>query len=149
MIIGHLPAAYLLGSLVSQRLSVKQLPANRVVLVCIAGGLAPDLDMLYFYLIDQRQHHHHTYLSHWPIMWASILVAGAIWQEIRPQGSWGLVVILFSFGALVHLVLDSVVGGIWWFAPFIDRPYALFSVTARYDPWWLNFVFHWSFFLEL
>ena len=41
------------------------------------------------------------------------------------------------------MVQDSVVGDIWWFAPFIDRSFAL------YTPWWLNFVLHWSFALEL
>lgn len=46
-------------------------------------------------------------------------------------------------------VLDSVVGDIWWFAPFVDRPFALFTVPALYKPWWLNFFLHWSFALEL
>jgi hypothetical protein len=47
------------------------------------------------------------------------------------------------------MVLDSIVGDIWWFAPFIDKPYALFTVPAIYTPWWLNFILHWSFMLEL
>jgi inner membrane protein len=56
---------------------------------------------------------------------------------------------IFSAGGLLHMVLDSVVGDIWWFAPFIDRPFALFTVPALYTPWWLNFLLHWSFALEL
>lgn len=54
-----------------------------------------------------------------------------------------------SAGWLLHMVQDSVVGDIWWFAPFIDRPFALFTVPALHTPWWLNFLLHWSFALEL
>jgi hypothetical protein len=50
---------------------------------------------------------------------------------------------------MLHLVLDSFVGDIWWFAPFIDRPYAMFTVPAIYTPWWLNFFLHWTFAVEL
>jgi len=50
---------------------------------------------------------------------------------------------------VLHMLLDSIVGDIWWFAPFVDQAYALFNVPARYQPWWLNFLLHWSFALEL
>ena len=39
-------------------------------------GVAPDVDMLRFYLIDNREHRHHSYLTHRPIIWAGILCAG-------------------------------------------------------------------------
>jgi hypothetical protein len=35
---------------------------------------------------------------------------------------------------LLHLVLDSIVGDIWWLAPFVDRRYSLFTVPAVYGP---------------
>jgi len=47
------------------------------------------------------------------------------------------------------MVLDSIVGDIWWFAPFVDQRFSLFTVPALYKPWWLNFILHWSFALEL
>jgi inner membrane protein len=47
------------------------------------------------------------------------------------------------------MLLDSIVGDIWWFAPFVDKSFALFTVPALYHPWWLNFVLHWTFLLEL
>ena len=34
-------------------------------------------------------------------------------------------------------------------APFVDQRFALVKVTARYKPWWLNFVVHWVFLVEL
>jgi inner membrane protein len=57
--------------------------------------------------------------------------------------------VIFSLNGLLHMVLDTVVGDIWWFAPFVDKPYAFFTVPAVYKPWWLNFILHWSFALEL
>ena len=57
--------------------------------------------------------------------------------------------LIFSVGGLLHMLLDSVVGDIWWLAPIVDQPYALFTVPARFQPWWLNFVLHWSFVIEL
>src|SRR5262249_26358818 len=56
---------------------------------------------------------------------------------------------IFSFNGFVHLLLDSIVGRIWWLAPFVDRPFSLFTVHGTYKPWWLNFMLHWSFALEI
>lgn len=56
---------------------------------------------------------------------------------------------LLCAAACLHLLLDTFVGDIWWGAPFYDQPLALFSVPARFSPWWLNFVLHWSFAVEL
>ncbi|VTR68827.1 hypothetical protein DESC_720205 [Desulfosarcina cetonica] len=30
--------------------------------------------MIYFYIFDHRQHHHHTYWTHIPLYWAIVLV---------------------------------------------------------------------------
>lgn len=57
--------------------------------------------------------------------------------------------VAFATMGVLHMLLDSIVGDIWWFAPFVDQAYALFNVPARYQPWWLNFLLHWSFALEL
>jgi hypothetical protein len=46
-------------------------------------------------------------------------------------------------------VYDSVVGDIAWLAPYSDEYFALFHVEAMFKPWWLNFILHWSFALEL
>ena len=49
----------------------------------------------------------------------------------------------------MHICLDTFVGDVWLFMPFIDKPYVFFEVNPRYQPWWVNFVFHWSFGVEL
>jgi len=57
--------------------------------------------------------------------------------------------LIFCLGGFGHLLLDSVVGDIYWLAPFSGKPYSMFTVPALYHPWWLNFILHWSFAFEL
>ncbi|MBB6342442.1 inner membrane protein [Pseudomonas fluvialis] len=148
MFIAHLPAGYLLGRSLL-RWKPTQMSQTLWLMAALLGAVAPDLDMLYFYLIDQRQHHHHSYWSHWPLLWFSLLglavIACMAWcGEKLPR-----LALLFSLNGCCHLVLDTLVGDIWWLAPWNDKPFALFSVPARFSPWWLNFILHWSFAVEL
>ncbi len=78
-------------------------------------------------------------------MAAVILVWAAIAKNKLP--AWlGVVVCLNS---IAHLLLDTLVGDIWWLMPFVNKPFAFFHITAVNHPWWLNFLLHWSFLLEL
>jgi inner membrane protein len=64
MITAHLPSGYVLGRL---------WPAAPLVLpAALIGGILPDFDMIWFYLIDDRAFHHHHYWVHVPAFWAMI-----------------------------------------------------------------------------
>lgn len=149
MIIGHAPAGYLAAKCLFQRFVRYDISPRKFILTGIFGALAPDLDMIYFHLIDHRQHHHHSYFSHFPILWLSLLFFSWGWMRRDLSSKTAALAFLFCLNAFIHLILDSIVGDIWWLAPFIDRPFVLFTVPALYQPWWLNFIFHWSFALEL
>ena len=56
---------------------------------------------------------------------------------------------IFCLGGCGHLLLDTIVGDIYWRAPFAYEATSLFVVPALYHPWWLNFILHWSFAFEL
>jgi hypothetical protein len=132
MMIAHLPAGYLV---------TRRLPPSRGVLAAgLLGSVAPDLDMLWW-LATGGHTHHHAYVTHFPSVWLLGLASAAVARS--PVG------VAFALNGLVHLVLDTVVGDIAWFAPFAMRRFALLTVTDRYDPWWLNFVLHESFALEI
>ncbi len=76
---------------------------------------------------------------------AGVLLAWAAKRELRPPVAlW-----FFMLGVLSHLLLDSIIGDIYWLIPFSYRPFSMFTVHPRYSPWYLNFVFHWVFGLEL
>lgn len=145
MIIAHAPAGYL----VSKELQSRGLSARGVVTAGVLGALAPDFDMFYFYLWDNRQHHHHTYWTHYPIVWGSLLLLSLAWIYLSGKSKTALLFFVFCLNGFLHLILDSLVGDVWWFAPFVDKPYALFTIKAQFTPWWLNFILHWSFLVEL
>ena len=146
MIIGHLPAGYLLTRLLYPP---TVFPWRIFILSGLCGALAPDLDMLYFHLIDHGQTHHHRYFTHFPAFWGGLLLLALFAWLLTRFARAGLLASVFAGNGMVHLCLDSIVGDIWWLAPFVDRPFSLFTVPALYQPWWLNFLLHWSFGLEL
>lgn len=115
----------------------------------MVGAIVPDLDLLYFYLVDARQTHHHHYFSHWPALWLALALLSGLCLRFHRSSHWAQISLAFAHGGVLHMLLDSLVGDIWWLAPLHDQPYALFSVPARYQPWWLSFMLHWSFLVEL
>ena len=147
MFIAHLPAGYLLSrQLIASPLISRSTLGLPLLIAGLIGSLFPDIDLLYFYLIDARQHHHHSYWTHLPITW--LLLTPLVWLLIRPR-RWRPAVLLFGACALLHLLLDSMTGSIAWLCPFDCQGFHLVTVTARHQPWWLNFILHWTFIIEL
>ncbi len=150
MFIGHLPAGYILSSALHPRV---RWAANTTrcafIAAGIAGALAPDVDMLYFFGFDHRQHHHHSYFTHYPSFWMAMLLLSLLWLLASRHAKLAAMAVIFSLNGFLHMVLDSVVGDIWWLAPWDGPPFSFASVPANYHPWWLNFLLHWSFLLEL
>ena len=149
MFIGHLPTGYIISRLWLNNIDTHTKSYKGFLNAGMLGSLFPDVDMFYFYLVDNRQHHHHKYFTHYPILWLTILLCSLLWKYSKYDSRLALLSVVFSFNALIHMFLDTIVGDIWWFAPFMDKPYALFKVPTLYHPWWLNFILHWSFALEL
>lgn len=144
-----MPSGYILSVLLLERVRHIRGASLSVIVAGMIGSVSPDFDMLYFYLIDHRQTHHHKYLTHWPLLWLCLVVASILWFRVSRFSKASCLSLVFTAGGVLHLILDSFVGDIWWFAPFWEKPYAMFTVPAIFTPWWLNFVFHWSFAVEL
>ncbi|TAN48588.1 MAG: metal-dependent hydrolase [Methylococcaceae bacterium] len=149
MIIGHAPSGYITAKLLLGRFAERGVSPTWFLIAGIGGALAPDLDMIYFHLVDHRQHHHHTYFPHFPILWLCMLALSFAWLRLNHASKGAALAFVFCVGGFIHMILDSIVGDIWWLAPFVDRPFAMFTVPSLYHPWWLNFILHWSFALEL
>ena len=149
VIIGHIPAGYLVAALLQRHVRKWGVNRSQVLIASLAGSVAPDTDLLWFYLIDNRQYHHHTYWPHYPIVWGGIFAASVICNRASIFSRPSFLLLIFATAGLIHMALDSIVGDIWWFAPWLDKPYSLFTVPARFKFWWLNFILHWSFILEI
>ncbi|WP_213794304.1 metal-dependent hydrolase [Klebsiella aerogenes] len=147
MFIGHLPAGYLLTS---GLIKLSGTPARaQLMMPGLVGAIAPDFDLFWCYLIDHAQRHHHLYFTHWPLLWLVTLAVFLLLGRVTRNNKIAVTGVVFCLNGIVHLVLDTVVGDVWWLMPFVNQPYALFKVSALYQPWWLNFFLHWSFMLEL
>ena len=147
MFIAHAPFGYVISVAVMNR--VRSTPTKLLIVACMLGALAPDFDLAYLHLIEHGRTHHHRYFTHWPIIWISLTFICAIAYINAKRSGPALVGLMFSIGGFSHMILDSLVGDIWWFAPFLDLPFSFAHVPALYHPWWLNFVLHWSFVVEL
>jgi inner membrane protein len=149
MIIGHIPSGYIFSKLLAGKLAGKEIDLSLLLLTCITGAIAPDIDWLYYFFIDNEKHLHHTYWTHYPIVWTGSLLLFSAWYRLIHNSPSVLLGVVFSAAGLMHIVLDSIVGDILWFAPFTNESFALFSVPELFKPWWLNYVLHWTFSMEL
>lgn len=148
VIIGHIPAGFLATVLLRKYCRKWAINEYQILAASLSGSIMPDTDLLWFYLVDNRQYHHHTYWPHFPIVWGSIMTVALFCLRTTKYTRRSLLALVFGATGMLHMVLDTIVGDIWWFAPWVDAPYSLFTVPARFDYWWLNFILHWSFILE-
>lgn len=139
MITAHLPAGYCLASVFG--------PKSRAVMVAaLVGAVLPDADVAMFYLVDAGSIHHHRYWPHIPLFWA---FAALIALPLLSRTTYLRAGIAFFAGVLLHLVLDTLNGGILWLYPFDDRLITLIEVPATQAHWILSFILHWTFLAEI
>ena len=89
--------------------------------------------------------HHHSYLTHRPALWLSLLVVALLVRR------WHLGAALSaqSLGAVLHMALDSIAGQIAWGWPATHHAAPLVAVPATQDWWVMSFLLHWTFTVEL
>ena len=143
----HLPAGYICGCLLMDHVVPVQRKKRLVAL--LIGSVFPDVDMLYFYLIDHGRHHHHHYWTHLPIFWLAALAVTALVGLHARSKRIALVAASFIGGVFLHLILDTPFAGICWLYPLTDQKFYLVTVPATRSWWVWSFVFHWSFLFEI
>jgi inner membrane protein len=145
MFVAHIPAGYLL----SRYLSRGHPDRKALILTGILASILPDTDLLWFYLVDNRQTVHHAYVFHWPLFW--LACAACAWAVARIMNWTRLYPFIRVALAclLLHMVLDSIAAEILWLMPFAGYEVNLVKVPARYGWWVWNFILHWTFLAEL
>jgi len=148
MFIAHLPTGYLLAKLLRKK--TQQHLSWKTLLICgLMGSIFPDIDLIYFYLIDARQNNHHSYISHIPFYYLTLYLFVSVLFLITGNKRNLMISSVFMLGVLLHLILDTVAGGIIWYYPIYEQYVTLSVVKEKYNWWVLNFILHWSFVLEL
>lgn len=139
MLTAHLPSGYLLA-----RAAPLDIP--RLMPVALVGAVFPDLDMIWFHLVDDGAIHHHRYWVHIPAFWlavATVVLPLAWWAGCLRTAA------VFFAAIFLHLVLDTIGGGVMWGAPMSDHLFEMVTVPAAYGHWVISFMLHWTFLLEL
>ena len=135
MITAHLPSGYILGR--------TKMWSGPVMMAAIFGATWPDLDLIWFFFVDERAFHHHRYWVHAPTFALACSAALIALTRASPLA------IAFAAGWSLHILLDAPVGGVMWLWPFDDTLFYGWTVPATQPHWILSFVFHWSFCAEL
>ncbi|MGA0615865.1 metal-dependent hydrolase [Paracoccus sp. KR1-242] len=145
MFIAHLPAGYLM----TRHFAIKRPHRRLLILTGLCASILPDLDLLWFYLIDGRQTAHHAYLFHAPLFWIFMGILAFIITRLTRCRKAEPFIWVALLAILLHMVLDSVAAEIAWLKPFSAYEVNLVQVPARYGWWVWNFVLHWTFLLEI
>jgi hypothetical protein len=144
--IAHLPAGYLLSRFISRGRPGQSGAILATGMIC---SVLPDFDLAYFYLVDGRRTPHHDYWTHTPLFWLVLAACLALVLTLSGRRSQLILVGVGLANVMLHLLMDSIAADIRWLYPFSDLRFNLVHVQALYKPWYLNFIFHWTFVAEL
>lgn len=126
MIFAHGPLGFTLAWLTKfvtkTKLNKKQ--TLWLFIVGYIGGIFPDIDLFYYYLVD-ASHSHREMITHTPIFYLVIFcIVGAVLLTLKQRKvffAFGV----FILGTLSHLVTDGIVSQIRYFYPFSKQFYGV------------------------
>lgn len=137
MLFSHLPAGFIVTYL-TRKIWRRDLSKRQIKWLYVVGTLAgtlPDIDNLYYYLVDSSFSHRelitHTLFFYLIICSAFYLVGYLLKRKIICSLS-----LIVFFASLSHLLLDSFSPGIGWFYPFSSLIFGLLSFPALATGWY-------------
>lgn len=135
MITAHLPSGYVLARAFRW--------TGLSFVAAMIGATFPDLDLIWFYFIDDRAFHHHHYWVHAPAFALGCSALLLLATRFHP------VAVAFAAGWTLHILLDAPVGGLMWFWPLSDTLFTPIDVPPSRSHWILSILTHWSALMEL
>lgn len=145
MFVAHAPASYLALRALEE---VRGERLRALFWIGIIGSLFPDLDFLWFFLVDHQSKIHHTYPTHVPFYWALVALVGISLSLALKSRFAALAIAVFTGDAMLHLLLDTFVGGIQWLYPWNRRLYSFFSIDLPPRPVWFGYQLNWTIWIE-
>lgn len=149
MILAHLPAGYIAAKLLHKRFHATCPCWTYFLMAALIGAITPDLDLIYFQFDPRRPYHHHAYWSHLPVLWAGLVAMAGVWFVVAREKKMAALALMFTLCGFIHICLDSVAGSIRWAFPFNALPYSLVTVPRATGSRRLDYLVHWSSWLEL
>ena len=150
MVFGHLPFGYITGKILYARFKKYPISTHTFTLFAMSGAIAPDTDLLYYYLIDYfiipSPHRHHEYFTHFPIFWLTLLLISTLWLLLgKNHSKYPALSFVVALGGFCHMILDTVTGSVFWLAPFLYTPFT-FKTNHSGE---MHYLTQWGFGLEL
>ena len=156
MLLAHAPAGYLLTRFLSRTVYKNKVVPERsnplyrkMMIAGIIGGILPDFDFIYHIFVGSAQTSHHAYWTHMPFFWLIIMGILFLTGEILKKKRFQMVASVLCVSALVHLMLDTLTGVIYWFYPLSSKGLNIFTITDVHVWWVENFMYHWTFLIEI
>ncbi len=149
MTFGHLSAGYITSKLLFKEFEHQSVYSKAFMFWGLFGSIAPDFDMLYFFLVKHTLSDHHKYFAHFPLFWLTLLLISLFWLQLhRHRNQNPAAAFIFTLNGFIHTILDTVTGEIWWFAPFVNKPFSLVAERSEI-PSFTDWTFSIEFFLLL
>ncbi len=145
MVFAHIPSGYLLANLFVQK---RKWP-TWLLWLGMLGATFPDFDILLAEFTTHDMIGHRVSPMHFPIVWALVAAILLTIILLTKQKSWLPAWGVFFSAAMLHLVLDTLVGDIYWLAPFSWTPIHIISIPSHHAWWLADHVLHWSFLFEI
>ena len=143
MLIAHVPAGYIVSKIMHKGNNVS------FIFCSLVFSLWPDFDLIYYYFFENTKAFHHTYLPHLPITILISFLVTLPFTYLKCFKNIKIYYWLFFVNWILHLLLDSFTGGILWAYPFSDKMFVLIKIPPIYQSWYISFILHWSFLIEL
>jgi hypothetical protein len=145
MIFAHIPAGYLLANVFVKHRGW----LTWLLWVGMIGGTFPDIDILFDVLRQRDFMGHHISLMHFPVFWSLLAAIALILILLSRRKRWLPIWGVFFSAVFLHLILDTLVGGMYWLAPLSWTPIHLITIPTQRAWWVADFVLHWSFVFEV
>ena len=147
MLIGHLPAGYLLTKGLLKKLKLPYSPWWFGL--GLAAAIFPDLDFAYWYFFNYDGSNHHNYISHISFFYLMALLLCLLIYQIFKKAwlKFGLIIVFLNI--FLHLILDSCFTGIKWLWPFAGQFIGIYNVGGSGGLLVDNYLAHWYWYLEL
>jgi hypothetical protein len=145
MTFGHLSAGYITSKLLFKEFEHQSVYSKAFIFWGIFGSIAPDIDMLYYFIAKHSLLNHHQYYTHFPIFWLTLLLISLVWLKLHHhRNQLPASAFIFTFNGFIHTILDTITGEIWWLAPFGNKPFSLVAERSE-----LPYFTDWTFGIEL
>lgn len=129
MLIAHGPLGYIIAEATKRFWKsgiITQRRTRWVLLVGLIGGMFPDIDLFFFYLIDASQSHRQL-ITHSLLIYSAVSLLGITVLRFTRFKYAGALLFAFGVGTMSHVLTDMIVGMTVWLAPITFQLAGLMS----------------------